>query len=186
MNFGKAYAGAYRHESTDWESAVTQHLGHSLRAHTRKECIISFFVNFAIAIGLGYWTFSQRESVEPWGVEGYGLDLLATGFFLSAIVAAIVIVKHKKAHFRWSLPVPTTLLERCADLLPLGVVKASVVIGLLGLVFAGVMLLALLTISPHVQYSALSFALIKGVWAGVLAMMVVTMGVRCGLKLKPV
>lgn len=67
----------------------------ALRDHTRTGCIKSFVVNFLISAGLGYTTFSKHKSTEAWGVEGYVFDLMATGFFMVAIVAAIYIVKHK-------------------------------------------------------------------------------------------
>ncbi len=155
----------------------------TLREHTRGECLKSFVVNFLISAGLAYAIFSKHDSIEAWGVEGYVVDLTATGFFMAVIVAAIYIVKHKISKQRWLLAAPENSVDVIADHLPLSVTLASLMIGIIGLVSAAVLLLILVPMGAYIKFTAASYAVIKGFWAGALAALVVYMAVRCGLKI---
>ena len=132
---------------------------------------------------LGYATFSKHTVIEARGVEGYAVDLLATGLFFAAIVAAIYIVKYKRTARDWFLPAPENGMGFVADRLLHGVIWASIFMGIIGLMSADVLLLILLPMDLYIEFTALGYALIKGVWAGALAMLVVYMAVRCGLKI---
>lgn len=155
----------------------------SLVDHTRSECVKSFVVNFLISGGLTYWVFSQHASIEPWGAEGYAVDLSATGFFMAAIVAAIYIVKHKRSKRRWPVLEPVNGMDFIADRMPYGVTLASIFIGVIGLASAAILLLIIVPMDAYIEFTALGYALMKAIWAGALAMAVVYMAVRCGLKI---
>ena len=58
---------------------------------------------------------------------------------------------------------------------------ASIIIDVIGLVSAAGLMLILLSVDSYIEFTAMGYALIKGAWAGALAILVVYMVVRCGL-----
>tara|TARA_R110002167_G_scaffold57877_1_gene164490 strand:- start:197111 stop:197473 length:363 start_codon:yes stop_codon:yes gene_type:complete len=110
-------------------------------------------------------------------------DLSATGFFMAAIVAAIYIVKHKGSKRRWPVLEPVNGMDFIADRMPYGVTLASIFIGVIGLASAAILLLIIVPMDAYIEFTALGYALMKAIWAGALAMAVVYMAVRCGLKI---
>lgn len=65
------------------------------RGHAKKSASINFVANVVINGAIGWFLFSGNESLTAFGDASYGLDLLLTGFLLSAIVSAIGIGVHR-------------------------------------------------------------------------------------------
>ncbi len=157
----------------------------SLASHVKKECIVGFFANTIINSGLCYYGFKHIEKVGPWGLQGYLFDLPITGFALAYILTLYIAWIHHRKRQVWTLAAPSNVIERITDRLPPGIWNASLCIGLFGLVFAGSLSLVLWALSAFVEFSGVEYAVIKGVSTGILAALIVPMGIRRGLNFFP-
>jgi hypothetical protein len=132
----------------------------------------------AVANGVICWLLIKNKGdVTWWGHSNFGGDLLATAFILPFIVALIVIplqrskrrkgklsspdAKALPSHLNWVLHMPKNLWARAS------------LFGLIGTVaIAGPTLLALFLVGTT-TFTPLQYALFKGLWAGLLAAILV-------------
>lgn len=154
----------------------------TLSAHIRKESLVNLAINLLINGGLAYWLLHEHPELLAWGEHGYGPDLLITGFLLAAIISVIFIAMHRRKRVKGELPGLSVAEQGWVRHLPGNPWVAGVVFGLIGLLIAAPLLLGLLWLSGVQALSPLHYALIKGIWAGVFAALVVPPAIRLGLR----
>ena len=127
--------------------------------------------------GICWWLIQDKGPVGWWENSNFGGDLLATGFILPFIIALIVIPLHNKKVCSGSLPsVPTDLVPRWMVWvlgMPQSVWLRGVLFGLIGVVVFSLPTLGLLALLKVNTFSPAQYALFKGVWAGLVAFILV-------------
>jgi len=130
------------------------------------------------ANGIICWLLIKDKGVVTWwGASNFGGDLLATGFILPFIVALIVIplqrskVRKGKVAGIGSDAVPATFRRWLA--MPSNLWARAAIFGLVGMLLVAGPTLVLLAAVGVAEFSPLSYAIFKGVWAGILAALLV-------------
>ena len=156
------------------------------RAHIRHEILGSGISN-TIFNGLIAWLLLRSSPALRWGGEhSFAVDVIATGLLLPLIVALIVIpLQRSKLNKGKLAPInlgPASVMQSLADRFPASTFRSALVFGLIGmlliapLTLAGFYLLGIEEIPP-VQY-----ALFKGIWAGIIAAVLVVPMVLIALR----
>jgi len=128
--------------------------------------------------GLIAWLLLRGGPALGWSGPGnFVVDLLATGFLLPFIVALIVIPLQRRKLAAGALP-PMSLgadsaLQRWVDRMPVGTFGNALLFGLAGALLVTPPTLALLYFAGIQSIDATPYALFKGVWAGLLAALLV-------------
>ncbi len=163
-------------------NSTHQHaIKNEISSETRKNIVINLVLNGLIA----YFLMRQNTLLTAWGEHSYGPDLLITGFILSALLGAIFIgLFRRKRDKAELLPVGHEGLS-LAWLLPYNQWLAALVMGFLGAAIAAPVLLAILALLGIDSLQPLQYAVIKGVWAGTLAGVVVPVAINQGLRSDP-
>jgi hypothetical protein len=148
---------------------------------------INFAINLAINSVIAWFAFSTKARVAMWGEHSFGGDLAITAFILCWIVGAIFVAIHRSKVNNDKLP--AVELD-----LPAWLPKNPILIGLLLatialLVYYPLTLLALL-IFGFSEMDLLVFSVFKGLWAGLLACLVIPPAMIFGLatatKIEPI
>lgn len=157
--------------------SVDEHIS----SETKKNIVINLVLNAAIA----YATLHSLTQISTWGEHGYGKDLMITGFILSAILGGIFIAlfRHKK-NKEQVIPAGDEGLS-LAWLIPYSPWLAAPWMGILGAAIAAPTLLGLLALCGIETLTPVSYSIIKGIWAGVLAAIIVPIAIRQGLRAPP-
>lgn len=152
-----------------------------IHGETKKNIIINVVLNAAIA----YATLHSLTEISTWGEHGYGKDLIITGFILSTILGGIFIaVFRRKMNKQEIVPIGDEG-QNLAWLLPYSPWLAAPWMGILGAAIAAPILIGLLALLDINSLTPLSYSLIKGIWAGALAGLVVPIAIRQGLRTQP-
>ena len=152
-----------------------------LKTEVRKGIIANFVFNVAINGGLTLWLMGGNETLAMWSDPAFGPDLLITGFLLSAIVAAIGLEVHRRKARRGDMaPVP---LEgsRLQFLTGRNRWSTCTIFGLAGTALSAVILLGVGLAATSLSLN--EYAMVKGLWAGVLAALIVYPSTVLGLHL---
>jgi hypothetical protein len=148
--------------------------------HVRRAAISNFVFNMLINGGLAWWLLRGNEFLTAWGAAAYGPDLLATGFLLSAAVAAIVMeINRRKAVREGSPPMPGFWepLRAVSGRSRWGVCTAA---GLIGLVLSALAVVVFASLATSLTVPV--YASLKGLWAGMLAAAIVGPATVLGLE----
>lgn len=152
-----------------------------IRSETKKNIIINLVLNAAIA----YATLHSLTEVSTWGEQGYGKDLILTGFLLCTILGGIFIGLFRHKQNKEEIIPAGNEGKALAWLLPYSPWLAAPWMGILGAALAAPLLLGLLALLGIEALSPIAYATIKGIWAGVLAAIVVPVAIRQGLRAAP-
>lgn len=127
--------------------------------------------------GICWWLVHDKGPVSWWGASNFGGDLLATGFILPFIVALIVIPLHNKKVRSRSLPtVSVDLMPRWIHWflgMPQNVWLRGALFGLIGVLVFALPTLGILALLKVNEFSPAHYALFKGLWAGLVAFVLV-------------
>jgi hypothetical protein len=143
------------------------------RSHIRNQALSNAFFN-AVINGWIAWLLMKEKAVLPlWGTPGFGPDLIATGFLLPFIIALIVIPLNRRAVSRGkvaALPLdrrnPRPLwLERW----PQSLFLRALIFGLTGALLVAPLTLLGFAVLGVGELTPMTFAVVKGLWAGALA-----------------
>jgi len=136
--------------------------------------------------GVIAWLLLRSQETLPfWGEHSFGVDLIATAFLLLLIISLIVIPIHKRKVRKGGMPVlhwsEDRIVDRVLRSLPANTVLGGLAFGLFGLI-----VVAPLTLLPFfslgiTHLDPLTFAIFKGIWAGLLAAVMVGPMIRFGL-----
>ena len=110
------------------------------------------------------------------------MDLFITGFLLSAILAAIFISMTRKKRDKGELVASGVEGQGLAWLLPYSPMRAALVLGILGAAIAVPLLLGLFFVFDIGALAPVDYAAIKGLWAAVLAIVIVPISILQGLR----
>jgi hypothetical protein len=143
----------------------------------------------ALANGLiCWWLIKDKGLVTWWGASNFGGDLLATGFVLPFIVTLIVIpVQRGKVRKGKVTAVAQDALPRALKrftTMPSSLFLQSIIFGVIGCTaIATPTLLALFALGVN-SFEPAHYAIFKGLWAGLLAFIIVYPMITIGVSHK--
>ncbi len=161
-------------------------MGSGVHAHLKQEALTGGISN-AIFNGLIAWLILGGGPDLAWtGEHSFTVDVLATAFLLPFIVALIVIPLQRRKLNKGDLQTmelaPGSLLQRMADRFPAHTLKSSLLFGLVGLVIIAPLTLLFLYAGGIERFSPSAYAVFKGVWAGLMAAVLVVIMVLVALR----
>lgn len=157
-----------------------------LKKHLWKEAVVGGVCN-ALANGWIAWLLMRGGPDLVWGgSHSFATDILATAFLLPLIVALIVIPLQRRQLARGRLqpidPACLGVLGGVVARFPRGLFASALLFGLVGLAsFAPLALLGIYAAGIS-AFSPQDFAVFKGVWAGLMAGVLVVGIVLVGLR----
>ena len=151
-----------------------------LNTEVRKGIITNFIFNFAINGGLTLWLMGAHATLAMWGEASFGPDLIATGFILSAAVAAIGMEVHRRKASRGDMAA-AVLTEKMQNLAGKNRWLSSGVFGVTGGIASAFLLVAVGFVTSEMTLN--EYAIFKGLWCGVLAGLIVYPSTVLGLHI---
>ncbi|NIB38126.1 hypothetical protein HBA55_00935 [Pseudomaricurvus alkylphenolicus] len=154
-----------------------------LKQDVKKMTINNVIGNLAGHAGITYWIKHDGGDISAWGDQGYIADFLVTGFLFCGIVAAIFVFMYRGKVSRGEFDLHEVPSERWGSWLPANAWMAVLVIGLLGLVSAGLPLVGYLLAAGVQPLSPLAVALSKGIWAAMVSAIIVPVAIYHGASI---
>ena len=145
--------------------------------HLKHEVLVGGISN-TVFNGLIAWLLLRNGPALAWGGEhSFAVDVIATGLLLPFIVALIVIPLQRSKLRKGKLSAinlgSASSLQSLSDRLPGSVFKSAVVFGLVGMcIIAPATLLGFYLLGVQ-QVPPLNYAIFKGLWAGLIAAVLV-------------
>ena len=167
--------------STDTSTAIAT----DAVQHLRHEALIGGVSN-ALFNGAIAWLLLRGGPALTWsGESSFVVDIVATAFILPFIVALIVIPLQQRKLNRGDLspldlPADSTL-ARLAARLSSSLPARAFAFGLIGALVIAPVILLIFKLAGVTQLDPASYALLKGLWAGALAAILVVPMVVCAL-----
>ena len=153
-----------------------------LNTEVRNGIFTNFIFNVAINGGLTLWLMGAHATLAMWGEVSFGPDLLATGFILSAAVAAIGMEVHRRKASRGDMAA-AVLTEKMQNLAGKNRWLSSGVLGVTGAIASAFLLVAVGFVTSEMTLN--EYAIFKGLWCGVLAGLIVYPSNALGLYIGP-
>ena len=156
------------------------------KAHIRHEILVGGISNM-IFNGLIAWLLMKSGPALAWGGDhSFAVDVIATGLLLPFIVALIVIPLQRGKLNKGKLqPIDlgkSSFMQRAADKLPASTFKSALLFGLFGMCVIAPLTLAGFHLVGVEQVSPLHYSLFKGIWAGLMAAVLVVPMVLLALR----
>jgi hypothetical protein len=157
--------------------------------HLKHEVLVCGLSN-AVFNGLICWLLIRSGPSLAWGgAHSFSVDVIATALLLPLIVALIVIPLQRRKMGKGKLQAidlgPNSRLQAFANRFPSSTFKSAGVFALIGvLLIAPLTLLGFYVIGVE-QVAPLHYAIFKGLWAGVMAAVLVVPMVLTALRLRP-
>jgi len=156
------------------------------RDHLRHEVLVGGISN-AVFNGLIAWLLLKSGPALRWGGEhSFAVDLLATGLLLPFIVALIVIPLQRGKLNKGKLqPIdlgPSSPIQSVANRLPARTLNSAVLFGLFGMCVMAPITLLGFYLAGIEQVAPVSYAIFKGIWAGLMAAVLVVPMVLVALR----
>lgn len=162
------------------EEGVTVAVQEHIRHEAKKNFILNLVLNALIPYGMLY----GMAEVSAWGEKGYGWDLILTAFLLCTILAGIFIALTRNKAQKGVVIPDGNEGQALTWILPFNPWIAAPWMGLLGICVAVPPLLGLFALLGVSSLPPIAYAAIKGVWAGLLAVIVVSISIRQGMRLQ--
>lgn len=156
------------------------------RQHIKHEVLVGGISN-TIFNGIIAWLLLKSGPALAWGGDhSFAIDVIATAFLLPFIVALIVIPLQRGKLNKGKLqPIhlgARSFMQRMADRLPAGTFKSALLFGLFGMcIIAPLTLLGFYLLGVE-QVSPLNYSIFKGIWAGLMAAVLVVPMVLLALR----
>jgi hypothetical protein len=156
------------------------------RDHIRREILVGGISN-TIFNGLAAWLLMKNGPDLRWGGEhSFVVDIIATGLLLPFIVALIVIPLQRSKLNKGKLqPINLghgSLMQALADRFPATTFKSAVMFGLMGMLLIAPLTLAGFYLLGVEQVQPRQYAIFKGLWAGLIAAVLVVPMVLIALR----
>jgi len=153
-------------------------LPQNTRRHLHKEMAISFAINLVINGVIAWFAFSAKTRVAMWGEHSFAGDLAITAFILCWIVGAIFVATHRTKVNKEKLAAVELDLPGWLPRSPIlmGLLLATIAL----LIYYPFTLVALLMFG-FAEMDLLVFSVFKGLWAGLLACLVIPPAMIFGL-----
>ena len=158
----------------------------SAREHIRHEVLVGGISN-TIFNGLIAWLLLKSGPALAWGGDNsFVVDVVATAFLLPLIVALIVIPLQRSKLNKGKLqPIelgPSSVMQSVANRLPASTFKSALLFGLFGMCVIAPLTLVGFYVAGIEQVSPLNYAVFKGIWAGLMAAVLVVPMVLLALR----
>ena len=154
--------------------------------HIKHEILVGGLSN-TIFNGIIAWLLLRSGPALAWGGDhSFAVDVIATAFLLPFIVALIVIPLQRGKLNKGKLePIHLgagSFMQRMADRLPAGTFKSALIFGLFGMCVIAPLTLLGFYVAGVGQVSPLSYSIFKGIWAGLMAAVLVVPMVLLALR----
>lgn len=154
--------------------------------HLRHELMVCGFSNL-IFNSLAAWLLLRNGPVLRWnGESSFVVDIIATGFLLPFIVALIVVPLQRRKLKQGALqPInlgSASFLQSLANRFPSGTFKCAILFGLIGMLVIAPLTLLIFYLVGIIAVSPLQYAVLKGIWAGLMAATLVVPMVLIALR----
>lgn len=157
-------------------------MNHSLQSHIRTQARHNFVINLVLNGAIAWFLLRDKPALTAWGEHGYGADLMITGFLLAALVAVFTMKIHRAKLAKGEHePVPAAALGTLSRVATRNDWSNSLLFGLAGALL-GAGTVGMLMLLPLPPFSPLAYAVFKGVWAGILAALVIPPAIKLGLR----
>jgi hypothetical protein len=161
-------------------------MSQNLSAHIRKEAITNGISN-AIFNGLAAWALlKDKQWMSMWGEGGIAIDIAATAAILLFIVALILIPLNRSKHRKGKAPAMhwdnSKALHRFWQRFPRGLVARAFCFAGLGLLVVAPVTYLLYIVLGIDGMSGPTYAIVKGLWAGVMAAIMCIPMIQIGLS----
>ena len=154
----------------------------TLKSHIRTQSRLNFVINLVLNGAIAWFLLKDKPALTAWGEHGYGADLMITGFLLAALIAVFTMKAHRAKLARGEHEsVPPAALGALACVATRSDWSNSLLFGLAG-TLVGVGTVGMLMLLPLPPFSPLAYAVFKGVWAGILAALIVPPAIKLGLR----
>ena len=155
-------------------------------AHLQHEALVGGVSN-AFFNGLIAWLLLRNGPALAWGGEhSFAVDVIATSLLLPLIIALIVIPLQRSKLSKGKLQSINlgagSRLQAIADRFPTSTFKSALLFGLLGMCLIAPLTLAVFFALGIESVAPLHYALFKGVWAGLMAAVLVLPMVLLALR----
>ena len=156
------------------------------RSHLRHEVLVGGISNMVFN-GLIAWLLLRGGAALTWGGEhSFMIDVFATALLLPFIVALIVIPLQRGKLRKGKLQ-PISLgtdsaLQSLADRFPNSVFKSALLFGLIGVAVIAPITLLGIYLAGIQSFEPTAYAVFKGVWAGLMAGLLVVPMVLVALR----
>lgn len=142
--------------------------------HIKKESVVNFVCNAVINGIIAWFIVRSKGTLVMWGGEhSFGQDIVATAFLLLLIISLIVIPlnkinvrKGKVPSLEWNRGL---VFHRILSRFPKNTFLCSLIFGFIGLGIVVPLTLFPLFALGITQMTPSSYSIFKGVWAGILA-----------------
>ena len=156
------------------------------RDQLRHEILVGGISN-AVFNGLIAWLMLRSGPPLRWGGEhSFAMDVIATGLLLPLIVAAIVIPLQRGKLNRGKLQAidlgPSSSIQSIANRMPASTWKSALLFGLFGMCVIAPLTLLGFYLAGVEQVAPVSYAIFKGIWAGLIAALLVVPMVLIALR----
>jgi hypothetical protein len=156
------------------------------RAHLKHEVLVGGISN-TVFNGLIAWLLLRNGPALAWGGEhSFAVDVVATALLLPLIVALIVIPLQRGKLRKGKLqPIDLgsqSIFQGFANRLPSSTFKSAVIFGVLGMCVIAPLTLAGFYLFGVQQVPPINYAIFKGLWAGLMAGVLVVPMVLLALR----
>ena len=149
-------------------------MDHEVQRHITKECIVNSICN-GVLNGFITWLIIKSKGMQTiWGGEhNFSVDMAITAFLILLIVSLVIIPINKAKVRKGAVPFVKWNrnhgLHRMLSQFPKNLFLTSLVFGFIGLVIIVPLTLFALYALGITQMAPSSYSIFKGVWAGILA-----------------
>lgn len=156
------------------------------KQHLRHEALVGGLSNAVFNGGIAWWLLKDGPALAWSGEHSFVIDIFATAFILPFIVALIVIPMHRRKLAHGSISTMDFGLhsgvQRWVNRLPQSTAGNAFWFGLIGLCLAPVLPLIGFYLAGVEQIEPVSYATFKGLWAGLMAAVLVIPMVMSALR----
>lgn len=149
-----------------------------VRKETRNNIVINIVINGAIA----YFTLKGAEQITLGGDKGYAKDLVISAFLLSTILGGIFLGMFRHRRKTGQLHPQGHEGQALAWLIPYNPWLAAPWIGVLAACTAAPLLMGILLLFGAETLPPNAYAVIKALWAGALAGIILPIAIMQGLR----
>jgi hypothetical protein len=156
------------------------------KRHLRHEALVGGISNAIFNGGIAWWLLKDGPALAWSGEHSFVIDIFATAFLLPFIVALIVIPIHRRKLARGSIATIdfglNSRIQRWVNQLPPSTPANAFRFGIIGLCLAPVLPLIGFYLLGVEQIEPMHYAIFKGLWAGVMAAVLVIPMVMSALR----
>jgi hypothetical protein len=156
------------------------------KGHLRYEVLVGGISNAVFNGGIAWWLLKDGPALAWSGEHSFVIDIFATAFILPFIVALIVIPIHRRKRTHGKIDTMDfglhSLTQRGVNRLPQSTLGNAFWFGLTGVCLAPVLPIGGFYLAGVEQIEPVNYAVFKGLWAGLMAAVLVIPMVMSALR----